>query len=62
MLGVGEGATGTEEADRGGGVNWQFAMTSNNSEIQSDDFAFIYLDVDDPNIAWLTYRGIINSS
>jgi hypothetical protein len=30
-------------------------------EIQSDDFAFVYLDVDDPVIAWLVYRAAINS-
>src|SRR5438876_6243144 len=33
-----------------------------NPEIRSDNFAFVYLDVDYPPVAWLTYRGIINSS
>jgi len=30
-------------------------------EIRPDDLAFVYLDVDNPIIAWLTYRGILNS-
>jgi hypothetical protein len=30
-------------------------------EIRADDFAFVYLDVDNPIIAWLTYRGVLNS-
>jgi len=36
-------------------------MSFNSSEIYPDDFAFVYLDLDNPDIAWLTYRGIINS-
>jgi hypothetical protein len=32
-----------------------------NSEIQRNDFAFVYLDIDFPPIAWLVYRGIIQS-
>lgn len=32
-----------------------------NAEIQPTDFAFVYLDVDDPTIAWLVYRGLITS-
>jgi hypothetical protein len=31
------------------------------AEIRSDDFAFVYLDVDFPPIAWLVYRGVLNS-
>lgn len=31
-------------------------------EVRAEDFGFIYLDVDDPAIAWLTYRGLISSS
>lgn len=30
-------------------------------EIRESDFAFVYLDVDDPHIAWLAYRGLLNS-
>lgn len=30
-------------------------------ELRNDDFAFVYLDVDNPEIAWLAYRGIIES-
>jgi hypothetical protein len=30
-------------------------------ELRADEFAFVYLDVDHPAIAWLAYRGIINS-
>jgi len=30
-------------------------------EIQPDDFAFVYLDVDNPTVAWLAYRGVLNS-
>ncbi len=30
-------------------------------EVRSDDFAFVYLDVDDPVIAWLVYRGVLVS-
>jgi hypothetical protein len=41
-------------------------VTNNNdepeqNEIRSDDFAFVYLDVDNPTIAWLAYRGLLNS-
>src|SRR5258707_1549275 len=32
-----------------------------NSELKEDDFAFVYLDVDQLPIAWLAYRGVINS-
>ena len=32
-----------------------------NSEIRDDDFAFVYLDVDHLPVAWLAYRGMINS-
>jgi hypothetical protein len=32
-----------------------------NSELKEDDFAFVYLDVDNPIIAWLAYRGLLNS-
>ncbi len=32
-----------------------------NTELREDDFAFVYLDVESPPIAWLAYRGIINS-
>lgn len=31
-------------------------------EVRAQDFGFIYLDVDDPAIAWLAYRGLISSS
>lgn len=31
-------------------------------EIRGNDFAFVYLDVEDPRIAWLAYRGLITSS
>ena len=31
-------------------------------EIREDAFAFVYLDVEDPRIAWLAYRGLITSS
>jgi hypothetical protein len=31
------------------------------SEIRENDFAFVYLNVDDPHIAWLAYRGLLNS-
>lgn len=31
-------------------------------ELRENDFAFVYLDVDDPRIAWLAYRGVINSA
>lgn len=34
----------------------------NNQIPREDDFAFVYLDVDDPQIAWLAYRGIITSA
>jgi hypothetical protein len=34
---------------------------SQEGEILSDDFAFVYLDVDNPTIAWLVYRGLLNS-
>ena len=30
-------------------------------EIHANDFAFIYIDVDFPPIAWLVYRGTLNS-
>lgn len=29
-------------------------------EIRKDDFAFVYLDMD-PHVAWLAYRGLLNS-
>jgi hypothetical protein len=32
-----------------------------NPEVRSDDFAFVYLDVDYPPVAWLAYRGVLNS-
>jgi hypothetical protein len=32
-----------------------------NFELKEDDFAFVYLDVDQLPIAWLAYRGVINS-
>src|SRR5882757_5883986 len=32
------------------------------AEIRPDDFAFVYLDVDHFPIAWLVYRGALNSS
>lgn len=32
------------------------------NEIRNDDFAFVYLDIDNPNIAWLAYRGLLNSA
>jgi hypothetical protein len=31
------------------------------AEICETDFAFVYLDVDDPHVAWLAYRGLLNS-
>jgi hypothetical protein len=31
------------------------------AEIRTDDFAFVYLDVDYFPIAWLVYRGVLNS-
>jgi hypothetical protein len=31
-------------------------------EVRENDCAFVYLDVDDPRIAWLAYRGMIASS
>ncbi len=32
------------------------------AEIRPDDFAFVYLDVDFPPVAWLVYRGLLISS
>lgn len=31
------------------------------SEVRPDDFAFVYLDVSFPPVAWLAYRGTLNS-
>lgn len=31
-------------------------------EIRETDFGFVYLDVDHPPIAWLVYRGLLNSA
>jgi Protein of unknown function (DUF2441) len=34
---------------------------SSTLEFYESDFAFVYLDVDDPHVAWLAYRGLLNS-
>lgn len=37
------------------------ANQTDDGEVRNDDFAFVYLDVDDPVISWLVYRGILVS-
>jgi hypothetical protein len=36
-------------------------VKGDNPEVREGDFGFVYLDVDNPIIAWLAYRGILNS-
>jgi hypothetical protein len=36
-------------------------LSTGMSEIEADDFGFVYLDVDFLPIAWLVYRGVLNS-